>query len=206
MTKLLIKNSIAILMLLTLAFSSGAKAQSYMTQNQVNIIFNITTYSYSNNTYMAYNPYPGKSMVDVWGGMMRAMQARYDYAHNILSTEYRKLKNLELINIYNVEGLNVNRNAIIAYSEPNYSKVDFTIYANFSSWLTYITSIYQHPSIKQEITLLKAVNTELNRIKNNDPDNFYKSDRYKDLNSVLSDLKTINKDSISTLNWKYGLF
>ncbi|MDR3713050.1 MAG: hypothetical protein P4L51_09570 [Puia sp.] len=188
------------------ALISGAKAQSYLDQTQLKIVINITSYYYSNEAYQAYNPYPGYSMLNVWNGMLSALQERYDYAHNILSTEYRKLQELELVNAYNSELLTSTRNQINAYSESYYSKVDFSNYNNFSSWLKYFTSIYAVPSVRQEIALLSAINKEMYRLKYKDPDHFYKSERYRDLGTVLSELKTIDKDSIPTLSWKYGLF
>lgn len=205
-TTRLFKKSTTFLSFSFVLIFSHAKAQSYMSQSQLNVIVNITNYSYSNNFYLPYNPYPQYSMTDIWGGMLQARQDRYDYAFNILKTEMNKLKNLELVNDYDAALLNNTRNQIIAYTQQNFTKVDLSIYDNFTSWLNYFTSIYSVASVKQEITLLKSINAELNRIRYKDPDNFYKSDRYKDLMNALSELKTIDKDSISSLSWKYGLF
>jgi hypothetical protein len=182
------------------------KAQSYISQNQLTVVLNVNNYYYANGVYIVYNPYPGYSIMDIMGRALFDRQRKYDYAHNVLSTEFQKLKKLELINYDNLAILNNTRKTIIEYAAENYSKVDFSIYNNFVSWLDYFTAIYKIPSVKNEISLLNAVNSELSRIKRQNPDNFYKSDRYKELGQALSSLQTINKDSISTISWKYGLF
>ena len=91
-------------------------------------------------------------------------------------------------------------------SIQNYKKVDFAIYNNFSSWLEFYTQIYEIPSIKNEMILLNGIDKEIRRIRQKDPDSFHRSERYKELGSVLAELQTIRADSIPSLSWKYGLF
>lgn len=179
--------------------------QSYLIQqNQFNSLQISHNYQFYNNTYIAFNPYPQISTMDAIWGTLTTLQSRYDYAHLVLSTEYKKLMALQLTNKSNIETLKYYQRFIKDYSDRNFRQVDVSIYENYVSWLKFITQPYAISSIKSELSLLQSIDTELQRIKISNPDGFYKSDRYKDITNAMSELSTINKDSISTIAWKYG--
>ena len=193
------------LMLILIISSFNANSQSYFSQRQTNVIVNITNYNFRATNYISYNPYPSYSMFDAMESILSSKQKKYDYAIKILSTEIRKLRDLELINDYNNSLLETHKNRVVVLSEGKASQVDFSIYSNFTEMLNYVTWIYTIQSVKSEMNLLTSINNELYRIKIKDPDNFYKSERYKELGNVLNELKTISHDSIPNLSWKYGL-
>ncbi len=176
--------------------------QSYLSQNQMNVILNINNYNFINKNYIPYRPYINEGLEST----LATRQAQYDYAVKVVSTEIQKLKNLELINLGNLTILENHRNKVISFAQNEWINVDLSINSNFTNMLNYVTWIYSIESVKFEIAILKSVNNEIIRLKNGDPNNFYKSERYKELGSVLNDLKTIDRNSISKLAWDHGLF
>jgi hypothetical protein len=71
-----------------------------------------------------------------------------------------------------------------------------------SSWLKYITQTFKLPSIKAEILLLQSCHNELNRIQQQDPNNYIYSIRYKSILQTLDLLKTCNTSEIQNLSWQ----
>jgi hypothetical protein len=173
-----------------------------ITSIDLTIIEQSVNYYYINNTY---NSNYGAGANGFYGNVLATKQAQYDYNYKRVSQEYGKLLRLELINIPNQTWLNKNRKIIQNYVQTNSSNVDFGNDANAESYIEYITQVYKVESIRDEIKLLHSINNELIRIKNKDPDNFYKSERYTELGKALSELRDCEMGGISKIAWKYGL-
>jgi hypothetical protein len=130
------------------------------------------------------------------------MQARYDRNHSSLSKEYFKLKDLKLINTINQSTLNNYRAARLGWIYNATSTWDVGNDANYANIRNYCCEIYSYSSIKSEITLLQSCQTELNRIKYRDPDNYLYSKRYKSIMKTLDLLKNCSTSEIKNLSWE----
>jgi hypothetical protein len=85
---------------LSLIFDHDIKGQypaTFISSEYTNILAFSIQISYSSNNTLYTPYYPDISYVDA----MAIMQARYDRNFAMISTEYTKLMNLELINIHN---------------------------------------------------------------------------------------------------------
>lgn len=182
-----------------IAFMCFSQSASFIPQKTLNVLVIIydNSYSYSNSSYVPYSP--------DWGYQysgMAAMQARYDNAHASISREYWKLKNLELVNIYNKAYLKKFKDVRLPWVERNIKNADITQASVYQTFIDNITEVFKDPEISSEIKLLQSCYTELNRIKYKDPDNYIYSKRYKAICKTLSDLENCAKSQIKNLSWE----
>lgn len=181
------------------ALASLAQGQTTLSYQTISIVQNSVSYYYIGETY-SYSA-PSSSL----GNALAAMQARFDYNHQILSNEYHKLQDLQLINKTNQASLS----AFKVEALPWVKKMITTTDVGDSKWanqiLTYCCQLYSRPAIKQEIELLKAINLELNRLKREFPGTFHTTDRYKEIGTVLSTLENCSTSGIADLAWEHGL-
>lgn len=185
---------------------SKSHGQTYsISYSQIEVVSYSIKYSYSNNgsyDYQAGNYYSSEEM-------LATLEARYNYNRKLVTNEWGKLKQCVLINQYNKQGLYAHQTAVDKYFEENnaaLSTVDWAQNGKLAMELvTYISSIYNNKGIKAELQILHNINAEYYRIKNKNPDDFYKSDRYYELAYVLKSLETCSVSEISELAFKYGL-
>jgi hypothetical protein len=154
-------------------------------------------YSSSNGSYQPWSP-----DWNFYGNALAQMQARYDRNHSSLSKEYFKLKDLKLINTINQSTLNNYRAARLGWIYNATSTWDVGNDANYANIRNYCCEIYSYSSIKSEITLLQSCQTELNRIKYKDPDNYLYSKRYQSIMKTLDKLKHCSTSEIEGLSWE----
>lgn len=184
-------------------FINRAQTQTYA--NPISYAYvEIVKYSYkftytSTGTYSPYVPQI------TYQDALRTMQARYDYNHARVSTEYFKFKDLQLINVHNKKTLADYKTQRLDWVYNAGSTWDLGETENAEKILAYCCEIYTYASIKQELSLLQAVYREVLRLKTKDPDNFYKSDRYKTLGEVLNKLANCELSELGQLAWDNGL-
>ena len=154
-------------------------------------------YSSSNGSYQPWSP-----DWNFYGNALAQMQARYDRNHSILSKEYFRLKDLKLINSSNQSTLTNYRIARLDWINNSISTWDLGNDANTANIRNYCCEIYSYSSIKNEITLLQSCQTELNRIKYKDPDNYLYSKRYQSIMKTLDKLKNCSTSEIEGLSWE----
>lgn len=186
-----------------LCFISWSKlnAQTYnINYSELTIINLSISINYSGSNYSS--PY-----TSTWA-QLNTLQQKFDFYKGMVEKEYGRLMSFDLLNESNRLTLNAHKVLVRIYFEQNdMSRVDWSQNSNFAHQLVnYISSIYNFAEIKSEISLLKAVYAEYNRLKAADPDNFYKSARYNELGLVLTTLKTCNPSEIGKLAFTYGLW
>ena len=179
-----------------------SKAQTYsISYSEISVMYLSVSISYSGSSYSS--PYFSTAYA------LNTLQQRYDYYHGMISNEWGRLENFELLNASNKATLNNHKITIRNYFAQNnqFTHVDWAQNGQFAiEVVNYISGIYNYSSIKSEISLLKAINTEYNRLKRTDPDNFHKSTRYNELATVLGKLKTCSTSEIGNLSVTYGLW
>jgi hypothetical protein len=153
--------------------------------------------NYTNSSYQPWSP-----DYNFYGNAMAQMQARYDRNHSILSKEYFKLKDLKLINSSNQATLENYRANRLSWIYNAISTWDLGNETNTSKIRNYCCEIYSYTSIKNEITLLQSCQSELNRIKYKDPDNYLYSKRYQSIMKTLDKLKNCSTSDIEGLSWE----
>lgn len=194
------KQKLFILLFVAISFINKGKAQysaSYISYEYTEILaYSIEiSYSSSNGFYQPYSPYVS------YGNALATMQARYDKNHAIISKEWGKLLSLDLINITNKATLKQHQETISAEIKMN-CKGDLGNQAYADGWINYVTQTFRIPSIKDEILLLQSCQSELNRIKYKDPDNYLYSTRYKSIMKTLDLLKNCSTSEIKNLSWE----
>ncbi|MCB9336147.1 MAG: fibrobacter succinogenes major paralogous domain-containing protein [Flavobacteriales bacterium] len=153
------------------------------------------TYTVSDNYY----PYTRTSF---YANSLASSQSRYDYNHNIVSTEYGRLWNLELINNSNKTILAKYKAMIKNEIDVNSTHADFSKESITQEYISFISQPFNVPSIKDEIKLLQSCQTELNRIKYKDPNNYIYSKRYKAISKTLELLENCEPSQINNLSWE----
>ncbi len=153
------------------------------------------TYSSSSGFYQPYSPYIS------YGNALATMTERYEENHAIISKEWGKLMSLDLINLTNKSTLKQHQETISAAVKNN-CKGDLGNQAYADEWIEYVTQTFKIQSIKYEILLLQSCQSELNRIKYKDPDNYIYSKRYKSIMKTLDLLKNCSPSEIKNLSWE----
>ncbi len=173
---------------------------SYLSYNSIEIVNYSVKFSFSSSgTYSYYAPYISSQYV------LANLQSRYDYYHSIVSEEYHKLNGLTLINRENQETLQAYKEKRLNWIVANIKKIDFTNVNYSNKTINYLCEIYSYPSIKSELSLLKAINLEIKRLAYKYPGEYHKTERYKELGLVLSKLANCSTSEIGRLAWDYGL-
>ena len=198
-------NPIRCSLLFAVLFSFKCFSQETITVDILSAVSNSKNYLFVGVTYKNHTPTftPDFNMI---ADVLSRMQARYDYNHEILTTEYRKLLNLQLVNSWNQSFLVEQRKKVTAWLEKNYTQIDISEPANFENVLTIITVLFKMDSIAEELKLLNKINKEIERLKLADPDNFYKSARFEDMKKALNKLKSYDRMKVGEIAVEYGLF
>lgn len=197
------KNSFITKYFLTLLASltflqSQGQSVSYIIPEQYNEILILSvSFSYSSSGTYTYS-YP----FGFYGAALETMQARYDQNHKIISKEYNKLKDLELINKTNQKTLQTYKDQRLDWIYKAGSNWDLGNQDNANKILNYCCEIYSYPSIKKELKLLQKCETELTRLKTKDPDSYLYTPRYRAISKLLSRLADCPTDEIGNLNWE----
>ncbi len=184
-------------LLICLCFFQFTRGQSvsYLSYQYIEIISYSIKITYSGNAYYPSEPY-GSS-----GNIMGQLQARYDRNTKMISDEWGKVEYMELINKSNKKYLEEYKQ-MLRVGMKSSGNVDFGYQPNADQYIEYITQIYKVPSIRAEIKLLQRCNSEFNRIKYADPNNYPNSKRYKSISKVLNALADCSTSEISALNWE----
>jgi len=169
----------------------------YISYEYTQILIYSVKINYTNNTYKPFSP-----DMDFYGNALAQMQARYDRNRAMLSNEYFKLKDLKLINTANQAILDNYKAQRLVKIHNAIKYNDLGNDYNTNQIKNYCCEIYSYPSIKNEITLLQSCQNELNRIKNNNPDNFIYSVRYQSIMKTLDHLKNCPSSEIIELSWE----
>jgi hypothetical protein len=186
-----------LLFLICLSFWHNGKTQSvsYLTTEYTEILSYSIEFTYYYETYKPYSPYVSNANI------LATLQARYDRNYSIISKEWGKLLNLELINVTNKATLKNHKEVISSEIKAKCNgDLGNQDYANY--WIEYVTQTFRVPSIKDEIKLLQKCDAEINRIKYEDPNNYPNSKRYKSISKVLKELESCPTNNIKNLNWE----
>ncbi len=130
--------------------------------------------------------------------------SQYNTAYDKLSQQYSFLMNLQLVNKKNIEVLSNYRKKIKEWADTNFSKIDLSLDQNVVGVSNFFTQWQKVATIKTECKTLDNIDAELARIKMKDPDGFYKSDRYVEIQGVLKELEDCQPGDINAIAWKHG--
>lgn len=153
-------------------------------------------------TYSTSGSYKPPTIYDFYGNALDVMQKRYDANRKAVSIAYGNVLNLELINKSNKAKLSKFKTEIKYEIDNNISSWDFGRRNNAEYAIEYISFPFRDESIKNEIRLLQSCQTELNRIKYKDPDNYIYSKRYKSICKTLEMLESCSLSNIRFLSWE----
>lgn len=202
MIKLLLKIKSGILnifIIIEIFFISNTFAQSYsiaIPENQLQILAISVNYYFSATTYKPINP-----SLNLQAQALGTIQDRYNFNHSIISSEYRKLKELKLINIENQRFLDQYWKTRIENFDIR--PYDLSLNSNTQNILKYICAIYEYPEIRNEIKLLSECEYELRRLKTSFPSDYYTTKRYRAISKLLQQLATCKTSEIGGLSWEY---
>lgn len=171
-------------------------AQSYISFNKTEILRISVYYTITNNVYQ-----PDYNQNSITVMAYAAMQERFDRNFDFIKAELTKVRNLQLINKSNQDYLTEFKRVRMPFWR-SISHADLSKGEIVSHCLKYIVDIYDYSSIRDEIKLLQSCNYELSRIKNQDPDNYIYSKRYRAISNVLLELETCNNYQIKNLSWE----
>jgi hypothetical protein len=183
------------------SFTLIGYSQSYISQVYMTAVSYSIKIRYSSAGYSYSKPY-----TSVQHYAQATLQARYDYNHQWCSNEYYAVKNLTLVNNMNRSILTNYKNQRLPWVYNAIKTWNLGVDQNAYKIINYCSEIFNYQYIKDEISLLKAINSEIIRLKNSMPEKFHLSSRYKELAIVLSELNQCSSRDISSLAWKYGLF
>lgn len=187
---------------LSIYLLAGVKGYTQVTVSYLSYEY-IEILSYSITiTYTESGSYKPTSMYDFYGNALSTLQARYDHNREVVSQEYGKLWNLELINESNKATLNYYKQAIKEELDANSGSADFSKSSVTEEYISFISQPFRVQSISDEIKLLQSCQIELNRIKYKDPDNYIYSKRYKSIVQTLELLKNCSVSDIKYLSWE----
>jgi len=153
-------------------------------------------------TYSTSGSYKPTTIYDIYGNALNTLQAKYDQNRKVVEKEYGKLWSLELINNSNKATLQNYKVTIKAELDAYSGSADFSKSSVTDEYISFISQPFRISSIKDEIKLLQSCQTELNRIKLKDPDNYIYSERYKSIVQTLDKLKTCSPSEIKNLSWE----
>lgn len=201
-----------IVTLLMFVISSKSHSQPYNSSyNFYMSQSNYAAYSVTLNSvhkyYIVQNKYqPESTNFDYIGNALAIKDARYKANLNSLGVEYRKLRDLKLINKVQNDWVTTVKKEILKNFENNGAGVDFSISNNYYSSLSYLTWVYDQMYIRDELSLLQEISTTITRLKRDFPYSFYEHKRYKEMMSCLYKLENCKPEDISKLTVEYSLF
>ena len=190
---------------------SIVKSQNYLEKDGVRLditIVNIAMYPIKKNMFIRNGGYEVfKPDWDFYNNALSTMQARFDYNHEILSVEYNKMLELQLVNKTNNERLLRWKQENLAEWERQASNSNLGNQRVFQALLNNILIVYDDPYIKDELILMQIYGFMLHFVKkgmsgkelSQDPN--YTRKMY----SLLNDLSTCSLSEIEHLQSKHGL-
>jgi hypothetical protein len=174
-----------------------SKAQTFISYEKTTILNLSIKYTIMQNNYM-----PNSSQyIDPYYMSMAMMQERYDRGYYYVRSEIEKVINLKLINKNNISLLETFKNKRMPLWR-SYSNADLTKANVVQDCINGIVDIYKFRAIIDEIKLLQSCNSELNRIKARDPDNYIYLKRYKAISITLNNLENCMTTDIINLSWE----
>jgi hypothetical protein len=190
------KGKLYFLLILLLNFYMS-KAQTFISYEKTTIINLSVKYTFNQNKYI-----PNTSQyIDPYYMSMAMMQERYDRGYNYVRSELDKVLSLKLINKENLSMLERFKKNHMPFWR-SISNADLTKQEVVQNCINDITDIYKFRDIIAEIKLLQSCNTELNRIKARDPDNYIYLKRYKAISLTLDNLENCISNDIINLSWE----
>lgn len=175
-------------------------SQTYISETYITAVNYSIKISYSGSSYSYSKPYSSTQHY-----AQATLQARYDYNHQWCSNEYWAVKNLTLVNASNRATLNNYRNQRLPWVYNAIKTWNLGVDQNAYTIINYCCEIFSYPAIKDEISILKAINGEIHRLKRTLPGEYHLSKRYQELSVVLTKLNGCSPSEINTIAWNYGL-
>lgn len=200
-----------LLYLIILALNT-AYSQNLPYDFEDSLIFSMN-YHFNGNNYIP-NPTPNYNVN--YNNVYAAGQAQFDRGWNFMKNEVEKLYGLKLINKKNTDYLNsyiksfkpklVNELQFLDFSEAQNVNYAFRIITQYISNKWKRGEEPTSNPIIDEIKLLQKIHNEYFRFKKNDPNNFYNTNRWKDLKSLMIELQSCEISEIPYLSQKYNLY
>ncbi len=145
-----------------------------------------------------YQPdYLSSNNINYLRDVYESSQSSYDKGHAICSREYFKLLNLKLINVDNQKSLESYRKVIVEWTNANFKHVDFSLQSNINKVLDHYNRIYEIKSIKDELRLLKDLDSYYLSILKADPLKEDKGKMFDVLNTILEKMKYWDANKLS---------
>ncbi|SFB07214.1 hypothetical protein [Algoriphagus aquimarinus] len=154
--------------------------------NGTNYIPDYATYSPSSNPYAV-------------------LQGRYDAGFRTIQSEYQKLIGLELLNLKNNSWLKSEKNRI-KNIVATWKNIDWSKPENVNSSLSILNKYLENQQIKNEIILLQKISINYSRIRGNDQEGFYKTERWKELVGLMNEVKNCSSCNFIQLGYKYNIY
>ncbi len=175
----------------------STKSNCQVSVEYLNIITSAAEFTYVGVNYKPDNNWMSSSDWDRMENALSARQAMYDRGHNICSYELRKLMNLNLINQSNKVRLTTFQREVKNWADANYSKFDLSQQENIDAIMNYVTSIYKDPDIRNELRLLKDLNSFYQYTNDADPLKIDKGRNYEYFNTVMEEIRNYNSSQLA---------
>lgn len=187
-------------LILILIAKSIVFSQTYISATYITAVNYSIKISYSGSNYSYSKPYYNTQHY-----AQATLQARYDYNHQWCSNEYWAVKDLTLVNASNRATLSNYKNQRLPWVYNAIKTWNLGVDQNAHTIINYCCEIFSYKAIKDEISILRAINGEIHRLKRTLPGEYHLSKRYQELSTVLTKLNGCSPSEINTLAWNYGL-
>lgn len=198
----MLRRRLFIVLFISISQQSFSQYNTYnITSYDIKIIQKSIFVYYDGNRFRdSYEPYYSPK------NALAAMQAKFDYYYNLVNSAYSKVFYQELLNHENKLDLSDFKKQL-EITIKKYSNVNWAQNSNLANSLRgYFLCIYDKESVKSELLLLQAINSEMNRLKNTYPGRFHKTERYNELLLAIKRLKTCKSSEITQISFDFGLF
>ncbi len=175
----------------------STKSNCQVSLEYLNIITSAAQFTYVGVNYKPDNNWMSSSDWDRMENALSSRQAMYDRGHSICSYEISKLFNLSLINQTNKVRLISFRREVKDWLDANFRNIDLSQQENIDAILNYVTFIYKEPDIRNELRLLKDLNSFYQYINDADPLTVDKGILYEYFNTVMEEIRNYNSSQLT---------
>jgi len=146
-----------------------------------------------------------QSYIQSMQSMLDKKNSQYESGVESVRDAYQQLMNMHLINKENIKILTAAQQKV-KEDIHFYDNADFSVQANVNSALKFINwYLTDNKNVKDEAELLTKLSMELLVLKNNNPNNWTETARYKELMGIVKDLEYCDPNDIGSMGWKHGI-
>lgn len=136
---------------------------------------------------------------------LKEMGNRYDDNYAVLSAQYNELMDVYLANKVNRTILKSYQDDVKKWTKDNLGKMNLGDERTVASISNYLNQWKNNPDLVYEYKLENGMMTEVDNIKQRDPNNFESSVRYVHLKEAIHAIANCNPNEIAGLADKYNL-